>query len=185
MPTPYFKTEVLGVEQMARFGATHKFIVKYDDINDLAATSQTTVLFSGEAGQFCQYVGHRIRTNFDGGATSELTAKLGWNYASLTDDDDGFLAATSIHEDGTEIPYTPLIVADVDASTVDNTYGQQENDVITSLRTKLNTVLKALGKTFSEAWGLELVLTATGANFTALTQGEVWFYVKIIDLKKI
>lgn len=43
---------------------------------------------------------------------------------------------------------TPVIqrtgVADVNTSTIDNTYGQEENDVITSLRTKLNAVLQVL-----------------------------------------
>jgi hypothetical protein len=43
---------------------------------------------------------------------------------------------------------TPVVqrtgIADVDSSTVDNTYGQQENDVITSLRTKVNAILQVL-----------------------------------------
>lgn len=35
-------------------------------------------------------------------------------------------------------------IANVDGSTVDNTYGAEENAVITSLRTKLNAVLQIL-----------------------------------------
>ena len=35
-------------------------------------------------------------------------------------------------------------IADVDSSTVDNTYGQAENDVITSLRTKVNAIIQVL-----------------------------------------
>lgn len=43
---------------------------------------------------------------------------------------------------------TPVVqrtgIANVNSSTVDNTYGQQENDVITDLRTKVNAIIQVL-----------------------------------------
>ncbi len=35
-------------------------------------------------------------------------------------------------------------IADIDTSAIDNTWGQQENDVLTDLRTKFNTLLDEL-----------------------------------------
>lgn len=174
----------LGVEEMARYGATHKFVVTWEDLVATAGTALTVTLRASFAARSrAQYVGHRIVTNFDGGATSELTVALGYDLASGTDDADAFLAATSIHEDGTEILSSPVAITDVATDTVDGTYGAEEAAVIASLRTKLNTVMKYLGMTFNEAWDLEAVFTATGANMTALTQGEVHFYFRLNDLR--
>jgi hypothetical protein len=178
------KVNNLSLEEMAQYGATHKFVVTYEDLNTTAGTALTVTLRSAFAARSrAQYVGHRIVTNFDGGATSELTVALGYDLASGTDDTDAFLAATSIHEDGTEILSSPVAITDVAADAVDGTYGAEEAAVIASLRTKLNTVLKYVGMSFNEAWDLEAVFTSTGANLTALTQGEVHFYFRLNDLR--
>lgn len=178
------KVQNLGVEEMARYGATHKFIVTFEDLNTTAGTAKTLQLRDAFAARSkAQYVGHRIVTTFDGGATSELLVKLGYDLASGTDDDDAFLADTSIHEDGTEILSSPVAVLDVATDTVDETYSTAESTVLASLRTKLNTLIKQVGMSFNVAWDLEAVFTATGANLTALTQGEVHFYFRLNDLR--
>lgn len=180
------KVEELGVEMMARTGATHKFTVTYEDLADTAGTALTQTLFDdGLAGMDVQFVGHRVIRQFDGGATSELTVAIGYDLASGTDDADGFQAATSVHADGSPVDYTPVIIGDVATDTVDGTYGTEESTVIGSLRTKLNSALKQCRIKFGEAFDIEAVWTATGANLTALTAGEVAFYFRIVDTNKV
>jgi hypothetical protein len=170
----------LDSQEAAMRGATHEAVFYHTDLNATAATSLTSPVVTGlPPGTRLSYVGHQLDVDFDGGATSELTAAIGWDLASGTDDADGFLAATSLHADGTEVQYGPVAAADVAADTVDNTYGQQENDVITSLRTRLNTVLKRDVKVFDDTAEIDVVWTATGANLTALTQGTVRFWFQI------
>lgn len=170
----------LDPQEAALRGASHECVVQYSDLSGTAATSLTqTIAADLPAGTRIAYIGHQLDTLFDGGATSELTAKIGWDLTSGTDDDDGLLAATSLHADATYVKYGPPAIADVDSSTVDNTYGQQENDVITSARTKLNTVVKNGFKVFNDIAQLNIVWTATGANLSALTQGKVRFFFRI------
>ena len=89
-------------------------------------------------------------TAFDGGATSNLVIDFGYDYASLTDDPDAFIDNLELHADGTEI------------------LGSDGNGaVFATLRT---------GWYALEAADLEVLLTATGANLTALTTGEVHVY---------
>ena len=170
----------LDAQEAAMRRATHEFVAKFTDLNGTAATSLTQAIASAlPAGTRVEYVGHQVDTLFDGGATSELTAKIGWDYGSGTDDDDGLLAATSLHADATYVKYGPPAVADVDASSIDTTYGQAELDVVTSARTKLNTVLKSGPKVANDTCTLNIIWTATGANLTALTQGQVRFWLRI------
>lgn len=170
----------LDSQEAALRGCSHEVIVEYTDLTGTAGTSQTQTIFDDlPAGTRIQYVGHQVDTLFDGGSTSELTAKIGWDLASGTDDDDGLLAATSLHADATYVKFGPPAVADVDSSSVDNTYGQAENDVITSLRTKLNTLLKQGFKVFNDTADINIVWTSTGANLSTLTQGKVRFFLRI------
>ena len=161
-------------------GYSHEYLVQFTDLNDTAGTAKTlTACDDLPAGTRVQLLGYQVDTLFDGGATSELTVAVGWDLASGTDDSDGLMAAASIHADATPIRYGPPAVADVDASTVDNTYGQQENDVITSLRSRVNTELKRPVKVFNDTADLNFVFTSTGANLTALTAGRVRFFLRL------
>lgn len=170
----------LDAQEAALRGATHEFVSKYTDLNGTAGTSLTQAVASAlPAGTRVEYVGHQLDTDFDGGATSELTAAIGWDLGSGTDDADGLCAAMSLHADGTEIQYGPEAVADVDSSTVDGTYGAQEQAVIGDARTKLNTTLKRGPKVFNDTCTINIVWTATGANLTALTQGQARFWFRI------
>jgi hypothetical protein len=124
-------------------------------------------------------VGHQLDTDFDGGATSGLTAAIGWDLGSGTDDADGLLAAVELHADSTEVQFGPAAIADVASDTVDGTYGTEESTVIASLRTKLNTVLKNGPKVFDDTADLEVAWTATGGNLSVLTSGKVRFWFRI------
>jgi hypothetical protein len=173
-------------ESVAALGATHIARINVADLNDTAGTTKTvTLLASIAANTLFRYIGHVLVTDFDGGATSDLTMAVGYDLSSGTDDVDGFQAATSIHADGTEVDVTPELVTDVDSSTVDTTFGAEEVTVIGSLRTKLNTVLKQLPRSFITTWDLECAFTSTGANLSTLTSGEVLVLFALVDLDAI
>ncbi len=91
-------------ERDAHGGATHKVIVTYADLTGTAATSlvQPVLPLSGTfaAGTSAALVAMKLITPFDGGATSDLTVKVGDG-----GDDDRFLAATIVHEDASEVDY--------------------------------------------------------------------------------
>lgn len=175
-------TPLSAVDQRV-LGATHMIIVDYTDLTGTAATSKTQELMASiPANTRFRYVGHILKEDFDGPSITELTMKIGYDLASGTDDDDGFQAATSICGAATELEATPELVTDVDSSSIDTTYGQAELDVLTSLRTKVNTVLKLLPRSFTVAWDLEAVFTSTGANLSVLTSGRVAILVELWNL---
>jgi hypothetical protein len=179
------KIESLSSQQASLFiGATHRVNFTFADLNGTAATTLTSTIASLAAETAVRFVGFHLVAPFDGTSTTGLTLALGINRASGTDDADGFLAATEVHNDATEVIVGPVPLLDVDASTVDNTYGQQENDVITSLRTKLNTLMKLAPQAFSDAADITAAWTSTTANLTDLTSGEIDLYFAIVDLTK-
>lgn len=177
------KIEQVSAQQAALFvGATHRINLTWDDLVGTAATSLTQVLAALPARTGIRFCGYNLVTAFQGGSTSALTLRLGVDRASGTDDDDAFLAATSLHNSATPVIIGPVPVADVDASAVDTTYGQQEADVITSNRSVSNALLKLQPRAYSDAVEIEAVWTATGANLSALTAGEVDVYFAIANL---
>lgn len=167
-------------------GATHLIKVPYTDLTDTAGTAKTLSLITGiPANTLFRFVGQVLITDFAGTSITELTAAVGYDLTSGTDDADGFQAATSVCGAATEIDATPEVITDVDASATDTTYGQAELDVLNSCRSKTNLVLKQLPRCFNEAWDLEAVFTSTGANLSVLTAGEVWFLVAMCNLDQI
>ena len=167
-------------------GATHLIKVPYTDLTSTAGTSKTLELAASiPANTLFQYRGHVLVTDFAGTSITELTVAVGYDLSSGTDDADGFQAATSICGAATEIDASPEEIADVATDTVDGTYGAEEATVIGSLRTKLNSLLKLQPVCFNEAWDLEAAFVSTGANFTALTAGEVWFLVSMVSLDQL
>lgn len=152
--------EILLTEQeRAVSGFTHKFIVPYTDMTSTAGTALTIDLKSVTAGQIVTNAAHKVVTNFDGGATSALTLELGYDLAAGTDDPNGFIEAVSVHADGTPVAY--------------------------GLANGAAFATKLTGYAFQESATIDAVFTSTGANLTALTQGEVHIYVALADLTKI
>lgn len=175
-------TSLDGVQAL---GATHLIKVKYTDLTGTASTSKTQTLAAIPANTLFKFVGMVLRTDFAGASVTELTVTAGYDLTSGTDDADGYLAATSICGAATEIDAAPEEVADVNTATTDTTYGQQELDVIDSLRTRVNLLCKQAAVAHNEAWTLTALFTATGANLTALTAGEVWFLYAALDLDQL
>lgn len=173
------KTIPLMNQEQLLTGCSHMIRLKVADLLTLAAAAgATTSLTVPVAPYVARDVIDRamfdLVTPFDGGATSELTVKFGYNGATV-DDDDAFIEARSIHLDATEI------LADAgsaDTATIDNTYGSQEAGVLGSLRAKRPFAAQ-------EAGTLELVFTSTGANISALTAGEIIVYFNHLRLPSL
>jgi hypothetical protein len=178
-----FKSIRLSNEEAAATGWTHKWIVDYAGLVAAGETTAVTLELRATAAarSFIENVDYNVITSFDGGATSELTLKLGYDLASGTDDDDAFVAAASVHADSTPVPtrVSPALV--IDASTVDQTFATEESTVLASLRTEVNKLLLRVRRYFNVAWDFEAVFTATGANLSTLTTGEVHIYARIIE----
>jgi len=179
------KIESLSSQQASLFiGATHRVNFTFADLSGTAATSLTSSIAALAAKTAVRFVGFHLVTPFDGTSTTNLTLALGINRASGTDDADGFLAATELHNDATEVVIGPVPLLDVATDTVDGTYGTEESTVIASLRTKLNTLMKLAPQAYSDASAIEAVWTSTAANLTDLTAGEIDLYFAIVDLTK-
>ena len=159
----------LAIEERVRTKCSHLAIVDFSDLTDTAGVAKTFQVFPYIARDIVDFAFFDLVKTFDGGATSDLTVKFGHNGVSV-DDDDSLIEAKSIHEDATEILADAGSIA---GTTVDGTYGTEEAGVIGSLRAR-----RAIA--FQEAGNLELILTATGANLTALTQGRLHVYFNVI-----
>ncbi|MFA6959947.1 MAG: hypothetical protein WC205_04250 [Opitutaceae bacterium] len=126
-------------------------------------------------------------TPFDGGATSELTLAFGYNGVAV-DNASAFIGAHSIHADGTEILADQGGTTAVDATVIDATYGAPEQAVLDSVRVTVNELRARRSFAAQETGKLQIVLTSTGANFSALTTGEVVVYfnwIRMTDLRGI
>lgn len=92
----------LGFEGRAGTGYTHKVYIPYSDLTDTAALTKTTQIFP-RSGDFqhpllVRKVLTKVLTNFDGGATSSLTAEIGDGGDSAR-----LLAAQEVHEDAATV----------------------------------------------------------------------------------
>ena len=113
----------LGQEEQLKTGCSHLAVIDYADLS-AAATSKVLTLYTYAANEIIERGMFDLVTKFDGGATSELTVKLGWNGASV-DDDDGLIAAASLHYDATTILAsrgTGSGLAAVEAGTIEATF---------------------------------------------------------------
>lgn len=144
--------------EQARFGFTDKIIITYADLSGTAATTKTITLAPFTAGLGVTKAAFKLVTAFDGTSTTNLALDVGWNGAS-TDDPDGVLDNYEIHNDATEV-----------------VYGDGNGAAFATLRT---------GYYPADAGNYEALFTATGANLTDLTTGEVHIYLRLEDLTKI
>lgn len=151
------KSYVLSNAQQAQMGFTHRFEIVLSDLNTIAATSGVVNLIPYLQGQGVTAAAYKLVTNFLGGATSALTLQVGYDGAS-TDAANGLIAAISVHNASTPIAY--------------------------GFGTGSAFAANATGYVPLDASGIyTATFTATGANLTALTQGEVHVYLNIVDLR--
>jgi len=179
------KIESLSSQQASLFiGATHRANFTFADLAGTASTTLTSTIASLTARTAVRFIGFHLVTAFDGTSTTGLTLALGINRASGTDLAAGFLAATELHNDATEVVIGPVPLGDVATDTIDATYGSAESTVLTDLRTKLNSIIKLAPQAYSDAAAIEAYWTSTTANLTDLTSGEIDLYFAIVDLSK-
>lgn len=168
-------------------GRSHMAIVDYTDLSATAGTGKTLTFGTYQARDIIERFIADLVTPFDGGATSGLTVKVGYNGASV-DDDDAFIPSTQLHLDSTEILAFNGCPPVVDATAVDQTYSTEESTVVNSLRTIVNQLRAVLGLAALEAGTIEAVFTSAGANMTDLTTGRARFYfnwIRLTDLHDI
>lgn len=139
-------------------GWTHQQTVKYSDFVATAADNDTNTfsLFTIPANSIVESVGFRLKTAFDdSGGGASLTIALGDE-----DDPDGFVTATELHVDGTEV----FIAANNGA------YYTVGGDAGT-----------AKGKVYTAAKTVKAVFTPTSYELEECTAGEVVVFARILD----
>lgn len=156
------ETRILGTTTERAGGWTHYFKITNADCT-AGATTQTLQLIgtaqNGMAiGDIVRAAAFYLATPFVGTALTNLTMQVGYDLAAGTDDPDAFIKATELLAAG-------RILA-----------GDGNGDVFATLRT---------GYAFQEAGDLEVLLTATGGNLSAMTAGEVRIYLQISKLASI
>lgn len=144
-------------------GWTHYFKITYADCT-AGATTQTLQLIgtaqNGMAvGDIVRAAAFYLPTPFVGTGITNLTMQVGYDLAAGTDDPDAFIKAVELAGAATEI-----------------LAGDGTGDVFATLRT---------GYAFQEAGDLEVLLTATGGNLSAMTAGEVRVFLQISKLSSI
>lgn len=145
----------------AGLGFNYVKTVSFADLS-AAATTKVVDLFPIPAdGQVVQ-VGYYLNTAFDGGATSGLTVQLGVTGV----DTDGFVLATEVHVDSTEV-----------SSAINS--GAFYNDLTTA------NVINAKVYDAASATTLSALFTATGGNTSLLTTGKITFFAQIVDFSTI
>ena len=152
------KLRKLSAEETREYGFTHKAEITYADLT-AAATTQALTIFSGlAAGQLVKEAAFRLVAAFSGGSASALTLKVGWNNATLTDDPVGLIAAAEL------LSSSKLLAGDGTGA------------AFAAART---------GFAPQESATIEALFTATGANVSTVTAGEVHVYLAVVDLSKL
>jgi hypothetical protein len=177
------KITELTLEERIKTGCSHQVVIDYTDLNDTAGAAKTLDLVAYKARDCVTFTAFDLITPFDGGATSALAFKLGFDGATV-DDDDAFIQSEELHLDATEVLASVGVPPAVAADTVDATYGAEEAAVITSLRNVVGN-FRARRIAFQEAGMIEAVFTASGGNLNALTQGKVAIFMNIVNLPDI
>jgi len=94
----------LTLQEQVRTGCRYAAEIDHTDLSDTAATTKTLTFDAGGVlGDVVDRVLIDLVTEFDGGATSELTVQVGYDLAAGTDDPNGLAVAQSLHADATPI----------------------------------------------------------------------------------
>jgi hypothetical protein len=134
--------------------------VLYTDLNTTAGLTKVLTLASGlGVGDLILDGAMYLKTAFVGTAVTNLAIEVGWNVATGTDDPDGIIDSYELAGVATEV-----LAADANGA------------AFATLRT---------GFAFQESGSIEALFTAVGANLTALTAGEVWVFLRIVNLAKL
>jgi hypothetical protein len=140
-----------NVSRSSGIGKCVETEIKYSDISAAATTSNYEAVQIPIYG-IVKTVTYVLDTEFDGGATSELTIQIGDGT-----DPDGYIEAKSVHADA-----TPVFTSISDGAYLfDNVVN---------------------GKQYAAADSIDVLFTATGANTSALTAGSLRVIVEYLDI---
>lgn len=153
------RVETLMEEQAANSGFTHRLTLDYTDCTAAATTQTFQFLNDLPRGHIVQAAAFELETAFAGTSITNLSLDVGYDLASGTDDPDAFLDAYEIAGAATEV-----------------LGGDGNGAVFATLRT---------GYFNQEEMDIEVLLTATGANLSAMTAGKIHIYLKVVDLRKL
>jgi hypothetical protein len=151
-----------SVQQGALQGVTHTKRVTADDLTNTGVASlQTISLFEIPKDGVVRECGFYSKTAFDGASSSELAVIVG-----DATDDDGFIASTTIHVDGTE-------VSSAINSGAYYTVGSDANT--------------ANGKVYDAAatGTISAIFTPTGDSLSDIDTGEIVFWANIVDFADV
>lgn len=177
------KITELTLEERIKTGCSHQVVIDYTDLNDTAGAAKTLDLVAYAARDCATLVAFDLIEPFDGGATSALAMKVGFDGATV-DDDDAFIQSEELHLDATEVLASVGVPPAVATETVDSTWDADAATVVNSLRNVVNS-FRARRIAFQEAGMIEAVFTATGANLDTLTAGKVALFLNIVNLPDI
>lgn len=174
----------LSIQERVKTRCSHVAEIDYTDLSDTADTSKTLTIFGGGlARDIVDRAMWDLVTAFDGGSTSGLLLDFGYNGASV-DDADAFIDGVQLHADATEVLAGCNNVDAPTTTTVDETYATPESNALNDTRAAVNN-LRAKIYAAQEAYDLEAVFTAAGANLDTLTAGRVRIYFNLIRLPEL
>lgn len=152
-------TSKLSAEESRETGYTHKSIITHDDLT-AAALTQTITLVSGlGVGHLIKEGAFRLVSGFVGASVTNLTMEVGYDLTAGADDPNGIIESVELATAGTEI-----LAGDA-------------NGVI--------FLTKRTGFAPQEGCTVTALFTATGANVSVLTAGEVHVYLSVVDLRTL
>jgi hypothetical protein len=170
-----YSVQELTLEEKIKTDATHVIDVDFAEIKTAGAvTSLVMKPLAYKARDIITFAFFDLVAPFVGAGLSAMTVQLGYDGASV-DDDDAFIEAKSILSGA-----TPILAdaGSIDGSTVDTTFGAQEVAVINSLRARAPFAAQ-------EAGDLALKFTSTSANLSVLTAGRLRVFVRMINPTEI
>lgn len=141
-----------ALEQPAVNGATHRLTIKYTDLTDTAATSLTTAIFP-ETDSTTFPIGCQVQVL----GCKVSTAFAGGAVSALT---------LKIGDGGDDDRY------------MTTTYG----DLFTATHRAIPAGVTTQPYVYAAADTVDAIFTATGANLTALTAGQVDIYLKFLPV---
>ena len=145
--------------QSAQEGFNFQKKIKFSDFTEtVSGTEEVITCFTIPKDSIVDKVAFYLVEAFDGASSTDLTVEIGDD-----DDDNGFVAATIIHLDATEVSSAINSGAYFNDGTTDNTVNGKVYD---------NAATKSLTATFNP----------TGDSLTDLTAGTILIKANIIDL---
>jgi hypothetical protein len=171
MPSNIFNVTELTMAERIKTGCSHLAEVDFAYLAAIPAitTAATLKVFPFIARDIVTFAFLDLVTPFAG--TSVTAAKLDFGYnGAAVDDADAFIDNIELAAAGTEILADAGSVA---GDTTDTTFGAQELAVLDTLRARRPFAAQ-------EAGDLEIVITLTGGNHSALTAGRVRVFFNVI-----